>query len=388
MMTIRRVLALAVAAAVFGSASPALMAQQNNQQRKDQEKRSQQEQQDIQTMVRLVDAVMMGQQPAPADIGITWEYNHFVKGVDGSTYIPFNLTIDRSKLSGVAPLVPPTTVSTTTTTTSSSGQRSTTNSTSTVSISQTGPTVAMYVRVVSKTPAPPPAAAGKNDKEQRIVYPWDNVHFFEVPESGKVSRAIAVKPGDYEVFIAVKEATKGNPPRNAPPAKTGLLRRDVTVPDYGKPELATSSVIVANDIQPVATPLTAQQQQDSPYTFGTMTVVPSVDQKLKKTSELQVLFWIYGAEVDASSKPDVTIDYSFYLKTADGEKYFNKTAPQALNATTLPAEFSAAAGHQLPGSLVVPLGSFPAGDYRLEIKITDKKSTKTLTQNATFTVES
>jgi hypothetical protein len=44
-------------------------------------------------------------------------------------------------------------------------------------------------------------------------------------------------------------------------------------------------------------------------------------------------------------------------------------------------------GHQLPGSLVVPLMSFPAGDYRLEIKITDKISGKTLTQNTNFTVE-
>ena len=101
-----------------------------------------------------------------------------------------------------------------------------------------------------------------------------------------------------------------------------------------------------------------------------------------------MLFWVYGAETDAASKPDVTIEYSFYQKMADGEKYFNKTAPQALNATTLPPEFSVAAGHQLPGSLVVPLGSFPTGDYRLEIKITDKRSSKTLTQNASFTVES
>jgi hypothetical protein len=45
-----------------------------------------------------------------------------------------------------------------------------------------------------------------------------------------------------------------------------------------------------------------------------------------------------------------------------------------------------AAGHQLPGSLVVPLTSFPAGDYRLEIKVTDKASGKSVTQNVSFTV--
>ena len=65
-------------------------------------------------------------------------------------------------------------------------------------------------------------------------------------------------------------------------------------------------------------------------------------------------------------------------------RVFNKTAPQQLNAQTLPPEFNVAAGHQLPGSLVVPLASFPPGDYRLEITVTDKASGKTVKQNANF----
>jgi hypothetical protein len=363
MMSIRRVFTVAAALALFSLASPALIAQnnQNNQQnRRDQERRSQQEQQDIQALVRLVDAVSMGQQPAPADIGIRWESSHFVKGSDGSTYIPFTVTIDKTATPGVA----------------------------------------MYVRVVNKGAAAPAPAAdanagrGNNNRNQqqqqapRVTYPWDNVHFLDVPTGGKVSRAMALKPGEYEAFIAVKEKTTGEPPRNAPPPKMGLLRRDITVPDFGKAELSTSSVIVASAIEPVTTALTAQQQQENPYTFGSMRVVPSPDMKMKKSGELQVLFWIYGAQPDAMNKPDVTVEYNFHQKTAEGEKYFNKTAPQALNAMTLPPEFNMAAGHQLPGSLVVPLMSFPVGDYRLEIKITDKLSGKTLTQNATFTVES
>src|SRR4029453_13430097 len=99
---------------------------------------------------------------------------------------------------------------------------------------------------------------------------------------------------------------------------------------------------------------------------------------------------VCGAGRDASRKPDLQIDYNFHQKTAEGEKYFNKTAPQVLNAQTLPAQFDMAAGHQLlrnplaPPS--VPLMSFPAGDYRVEIKITDKQSGKTLTENVSFTV--
>jgi hypothetical protein len=37
--------------------------------------------------------------------------------------------------------------------------------------------------------------------------------------------------------------------------------------------------------------------------------------------------------------------------------------------------------------LTVPLARFPTGDYRLEIKITDRTSNKTLTQNVTFAVQ-
>ena len=40
----------------------------------------------------------------------------------------------------------------------------------------------------------------------------------------------------------------------------------------------------------------------------------------------------------------------------------------------------------IPGTLQVPLLSCPPGDYRLEIKITDKPSGKTVTQNVNFSV--
>ncbi len=117
-----------------------------------------------------------------------------------------------------------------------------------------------------------------------------------------------------------------------------------------------------------------------------MRVVPSTDLKLKKSGELNVLFWIYGTQ-ETDGKPDVQIDFSFHQKTAEGEKYFNKTAPQLLNASTLPPQFDLSAGHQLPGSLVVQLASFPVAEYRLEMKLTDKASGKTLTYDANFTVE-
>ena len=347
-MYIRRVLALCLAMLL---AIPSFTVAQNPQ--KDEKKRNKQEQQDIEALAKLVDGVTMGQQQAPADVTVAWDSSHFVKGQDGKTYVPFTLKVDRSKLSS--------------------------------------PSVAMFVRVIAKGAAattPTGTAGDKKDdekkKNERPEYPWENVHFLDIPENGMVSRAMAVPGGDYEVFVAVKEKSTGD--KKQPAQKMGLLRHDLTVPDFGAAELTTSSVIVADTVEPVQTALTSEQQQENPYTFGTMKIVPSKDPKFKKDGELQVVFWIYGATPDASKKPDVQVEYNFHQKTAEGEKYFNKTAPQQLNATTLPPQFDLALGHQLPGSLVVPLASFPAGDYRLEIKITDKPSGKSLTRDVTFSV--
>ena len=350
-MQIRRVVTLATAAALLAGA-PVLVAQNNQPSRRDQERRKEADQRDIQALVQMVDAVAAGKQPAPADVAITWDGNHFLRGADGSTYIPFTLTIDRTKLAS--------------------------------------PDTAMYVRVVDKNAAPAPAPAEQNDRNRNNqppapTYPWDNVNFIQVPPDGRIQRAIALKPGNYDVFVTVKERSPLEQQRNQPPAKAGMLRHSLTVPDFTTPDLRTSSVLVGA-IEQISTPLTPEQQQENPYTFGTMRVVPVADTTIKKTGELQVLFWIYGAQANAG-KPDVQIEFNFHQKAPEGEKYFNKTAPQVLNASTLPPQFDLGAGHQLPGSLVVPLASFPAGDYRLEIKVTDKLSGRTLTENLAFTVE-
>jgi hypothetical protein len=345
-MQIRRVMALCVA--LFFTSGSFPFAQKAE---KDEKKRSKQEQQDIEALVKMVDGVSMGQQQAPADLTVTWDSNHYVKGQDGKTYVPFTINVDRSKMAS--------------------------------------PGVALYIRAVAKAAATTTAGtAGEKDekkKGERVEYPWDNVHFVEVPESGKISRAMAVPGGEYDLFIAAKEKSTGD--RKQPPQKMGLLQHDLSVPDFNKPELQTSSVIVADAVEPIQTAMTNEQQQENPYTFGTMKIVPSNDPKFQKSGELQVVFWIYGVTTaDATKKPDVQVEYNFHQKTAEGEKYFNKTAPQELNAATLPPQFDMAAGHQLPGSLVVPLASFPAGDYRLEIKVTDKPSGKTLTRDVTFSV--
>jgi len=393
-MQVRRVRGLFVVILLTCAALPALA------QRADTSKpptRSPQEQQDIQALVQTVEVAMLSdvgiQVPAPGtpppqtppaakpltlgapdntqgDVSIKWESNHFVKG-QTDTYIPFTLILDRASVASGA---------------------------------------ALWVRVVNaeqaaafaaSITAPRPQGNNKNQPPPvRTAFAWDNGSFVEVPEGGKLSRAIQLRPGQYVAYVAVKEKSaaapaanqrndrnrndKNAPPPAAAPGKVGLLRHEITVPDFAGADLTTSSVILARSVEQVAAPPT--DQESNPYVFGPMRIVPSPDGKFSKSAELSVIFWIYNAQAAASGKPDVTIDYNFYQKLAEGEKYFNKTAPQQLNAQTLPPEFNVAAGHQLPGSLVVPLSSFPVADYRLEIKITDKASGKSVTQSVNFSV--
>ena len=156
-------------------------------------------------------------------------------------------------------------------------------------------------------------------------------------------------------------------------------------------------MIVAQRIDPLPAPLTPQQQIERPYALGQIEIVPVTDMKMPKKAELQTFMIIYNPKTDSMNKPDVTVEYSFCQAAAGsqpkagepckaGEKFFNKTTPQALNAQTLPPQFDVSAGHQLQAGQGVPLASFPEGDYRLEIKVTDKIANKSITRDVNFTV--
>jgi hypothetical protein len=338
--------------AVVCASSVGLLAQKDKKQDEAQKK-------EIQGIVKIVDDLAAGQ-PAPNDLSVTWLREDQLKAQGNKEYVPFTVTIDPSKVSGG--------------------------------------TVAFYWRVIAKTAtaAPEPAAGQKKDdkkdkdKGKKPDYAYEDISFIPVTAGQnpmRISRSFTVPGGNYDVFVVVKEPTPEKAPKNAPPPKISLLKQSVTVQDFWNGELATSTVILAQRIDPLPAPLTPQQQADRPYALGTMEILPAFDTKLSKKSELSTFMLIYNPKVDSANKPDVAVEYNFYQKLAGApEKFFNKTNPQNLNAQTLPPQFDLAAGHQLQSGQAVPLASFPEGDYRLEIKVTDKIANKTLTKEVVFTV--
>jgi hypothetical protein len=332
------------------------LAQQNAPQQKPPQPRklSDAEKKEIQVVVKITDDIVAGQ-PAPNDLSLTWLREDILKALGNKEYVPFSVSIDPTKIST--------------------------------------PTVSLYWRVVSKDAAAAAPAGGKKDekkKDGKSDYPWEELGSVTIPPGQKdpirISRSFMVGPGNYDLIVVAKEPVPEKAPKNAPPQKTSAIKQSITVPDLWNDQLSTSTVIVAERIDDLNEPLTPKQQSERPYAMGSMEIIPVVNTKFKKTAELQTFVLIYNAKTHPDGKPDVLVEYSFYTKQGGAEKFFNKTNPQSLNAQTLPPQFDLASGYQLQSGQAVPLASFPEGEYRLEIKITDKVGNKSLTRDVNFSV--
>jgi hypothetical protein len=366
------VLATLVVAFASASTSPALAQRKDDKDKKPAEGLTAAQRQEASPLARLADEVMKGAAPgtylvtppkdpsakdnkdakdapsqAAPEIALTWRQD-FLKAQQGLVFVPFTVTVEPGKMAS---------------------------------------TVAAYLRIAPKGATGLPAAASG---EKAPAYPFEDVYFTELRSTGpglpvRLTRAFAVPPGAYDVYVALRERPSGGTAADAP-VKVALLKQEVVVPNYHTEELQTSSVLVADKIETLTAAVSPESMKERPYVMGDSEITPAADLKFKKTEELQLVFQIYGAKLGGDKKPDVSVDYVFFQKDPTGEKMFNKTPTQTLSDKTLPPTFDPEMGHQLMTGQGVPLGSFPEGDYRLEIKITDNKAQKTVTRDVLFTV--
>jgi hypothetical protein len=334
MMIRTRIPALGMAMVlVLGLAAEALA------QRGNDRGRSRQERQEIETLVKLVDGVMAGQE-GPADIQFTMT-PFFLKSQEARTFVPFTLEVTGAPNADVA----------------------------------------LYVRVVDPAAEP--------DSRGRMEYPWDDIHFLAAAQMTgdplRLDRVFMAPPGTYDVYVAMKERTPERAPRGAT-FRTGIMKTSVTVPDLTS-DFTTSSVLVTDTVNMLTAPMTPEEQRERPFVFGAQELLPALDSSFRKSEELNIFFQVYNSPLDDSGKPNLVMEYNFHRMEDGEEKFFNKTNPQTINASTLPAQFDPTV-FPVPGGITVPLTTFPEGDFRLEIKIIDKASGKELVRNVNFTVTS
>jgi hypothetical protein len=338
-MVRRRVIALAAAFAIATAAPTAFAEQRGGKEQ--QPKRSKQEQVEIDQLVKTVDGVMAGQ-PAPSDIQMSL-HPYFLKSQEQRTFVPFVLEVTGAPATDAA----------------------------------------LYVRVVNPSAEPDP-------KTKRMEYPWDDIHFLTAAQmsssNGRLSRVFMAPPGTYDVYIAMKERVPEKGPKPTTEPKMGVLKTQVTVPDFWNGDLMTSSVIVADKVNVLTAMPSPEEARERPFVFGAQELIPASDGAFGKDEQLATFFQVYNAALDPAGKPNLVLEYNFHRTEGGAEKFFNKTAPQEVNAAMLPPTFDPTK-FPVPGGIEVPLKSFPEGEYRLEIKVTDKVSGKVVTRDVNFTVK-
>ena len=200
-----------------------------------------------------------------------------------------------------------------------------------------------------------------------------------------LNRVFMATAGTYDVYIAFKERLPEKAPKNAVP-KMGVLKTQVIVPDFYNAELNTSTILVADKVNMLTAPVGLEEARERPFVFGLQELLPAPDMEFKKAEELSIFFQVYNAGLDPAGKPNLTLEYEFHKTEGGAEKFFNKTSPQTVDATSLPPQFDPAK-FPVPGGISVPLTSFTDGEYRLAIKIIDKAANKTWTRDVKFTVK-
>jgi len=311
----------------------------------------------VQSILALADDAAAGR-PAPNDLGLAWIHDDVLKvQQEGEAFVPFIVTVDPAKV--------------------------------------TAKELSVYWRVVSKSAPPPPPAPANGKKDDKNAPP-PPAYAYEALTTAQatpgqplqISRSFTTMAGAYDVYVVVKEGSPTSadkkPEKNAPAPKAAVIKQSVTVPDYWNGELNTSSVILAEKLEKLTAPLSAQEKINRPYVLGAVEIIPYTRTKFAKKEEIDAFILIYNAKMDAQNHPDVKVEFNFYAKQAAGEKFFDQTLPTNLNGQTLsPADL---ASGQLQAGQAIPLQSFPEGDYRLEIKVTDNVVKKIVSRDVNFTV--
>jgi hypothetical protein len=305
-------------------------------------------------LLNLADAAMKAR--AASDFSIAWS-NDFFKAQTG-TFVPFTVTIDRSAMTAAEAL--------------------------------------MYVRAARREALP--AAAP-------VRYPFDII--FPVALSGppgqplRITRGFAVAPGNYDVYVAVRERA-ADPRTTDRRLKGAVLKQPLTVPDFWTGELATSTVMLADRIDRIPAPVVGDEVLERPYAIGSNEVHRASGITFRQDRELIVVFLIYNPAVSADRSFDIEVDYHLFRKNAEGqnvapgadgdhppaqpgESYVTRTLPQHFKPAAMGFDFDPVSGPILAGQGIL-LSSFQTGDYRLGITVTDRMSHKSLSRDVTFKV--
>jgi hypothetical protein len=179
------------------------------------------------------------------------------------------------------------------------------------------------------------------------------------------SKAVPLSPGLYRLDVVMKDVNSGN---------VGAVNTRLAVPRYDDDKLASSSLIIADQISPVSSKNIGLGQ----FVLGDMKVRPKIDGAFYSGESLGVYLQVYNLKVDDKThKSDATVQY-VVTQGKDSNPIMKIDEPaDKLNEH----------GEELTLERPVALSSLAPGKYKMEVRITDNLGKQTITPSAEFTVK-
>ena len=161
--------------------------------------------------------------------------------------------------------------------------------------------------------------------------------------------------------------------------RTGSWSHAIVIPDFSDDKLSNSTLIIADQMEPVAT----KNVGTGNFVIGTTKVRPRVapsDGKpilFKRNQKLNFWMQVYNLSVDEKThKPSATIEYN----VTDAH---NKAVIHTVESTDTMGNV----GDQVTLQKTLSAANLQPGMYKIEIKVNDKLSKQTVGPTATFAVE-
>jgi GWxTD domain-containing protein len=217
----------------------------------------------------------------------------------------------------------------------------------------------------------PDAAGGKNINLTGAL-PFVPAPAADGPAGGFVYQARTnLKPGAYHMTVVVEDkVVKG---------QMGTLVQPLDIPDYSTKNFDMSSVaLLAQYGRKEEGVGPDEEKKGGLFSMGSFRLVPRALPVLSKTEALAFYYQVYNPSPDpATGKPNLESTYAFYIKDSTGWKPFRQPVVKPVGQVEL---WDLDLKNLLRPDQVLPV------DFRMEAKITDKTSGKSVKREITFSV--
>jgi GWxTD domain-containing protein len=178
-------------------------------------------------------------------------------------------------------------------------------------------------------------------------------------------QSVPLKPGRYRLNIVAKDLTGGN---------MNNFEVALDVPHFDEDKLASSSLILADEIQKLPT----KSIGGGMFAIGDTKVRPRLGDKFKRDESMGIYLQVYNFGPDEKTqKPAGAIEYEID-KAGSTEKLLDFTEDLSKIAN--------ASASQVTVEKLLPLRTLPPGTYTIKVRAFDKNRNQSVLQQANFTV--